>query len=165
MHLFYMKKSVILGVVILAIGVGLWLLMHTKKPVPAGTALPSQNVSPPAAPKVEPPAEIAVKKPEAVAVVRPATSKVMTNSSVGLVSVPSSQCVTTDGLLVEEDLAASDGTVRLKKKYNYSADKILTQELEIRVSDGVMTTVNYLITKDGKVLVQVTDEKGRVQTE
>ena len=160
-----MKKRVILGIVILAIGVGLWRWTQSSQVVPATPTLSAKIVSTQTTSRVEQSAAIPAKKPAVVAVVRPATSKVMTNSSAGLIRVPASQLVTTDGLLVEEDLAAADGTVRIKKKYNYNADKILTQELEIRVSDGVMTTVNYLVTTDGKVLVQVIDEKGNVTIE
>ena len=165
MHSFYMKKSVILGVVILAIGVGLWRWTQSPKPVPAGTALQSQNISPPTTAKIDQPVATPLEKPEVVAVVRPATNTVMTNSTVGLTSVPASQRVNADGLLLSEDLAASDGTVRIQKRYNYNADKILTREMEIRVSDGAMTTVDYVVANDGKVQVRVTDEKGNVTIE
>ena len=160
-----MKKSVILGVVILVIGVGFWLRTQPPKSVPAPPTLPAKNIAVPATLKVEQPAVTPVEKQQGVAVLRTATSKVMANSSAGLTSVPASRHVNADGLLLAEDLMAADGTVRMKKRYNYNADKILTQELEIRVSDGAITRVDYIADPAGKMQIRVTDEKGNVTVE
>ena len=160
-----MKKSILLGIAAVALCLGIWLLVHSNVSVPATATLPKESIPASVAAKVNQPVSVQVKKLEAVAVVRPATSQVIANSSAGLISVPASQHVNADGLLLAEDLASSDGTVRIQKRYDYNADKILTRELEIRVSDGVMTTVDYLIASDGKVQVRVTDEKGNVTIE
>lgn len=160
-----MKKRVILGVVILAIGTGLWWWTQSPKSDSAGVSSAAKPISVNAARKVAKLTAEPVLKQDLAAVVRPTTSKVVTSLNSGLTSVPASQRVNADGLLLAEDLAASDGTVRIQKRYYYSADKILARELEISVSDGATTAVDYLVTSAGKVLLKVTDEKGNITVE